>query len=105
MTTRSEVTLVYYAVWWAGRRLSPVDDVPPSNLVTTLQSADLHVYSGDEQKLAWVRSVLIHGLRLSVASVADVLAAVKEAWMSINSRHITDYSRHISETTLAWLWN
>jgi len=81
--------VVYYAVWWAGRWLLPVDDVPPSSLSTSLQSgADLQLYTGAEQNLAWVRSVIVRGLRLSAASVADVLAAVKEAWMSINSKQI-----------------
>jgi len=82
---RSEVTLIYYVVQCAGRSLSPVNDPPPASLTTSLQSVNLNVYSGAAQNLLHVRSILIHGRLLSAGSIAELLAAIRQAWMSINS--------------------
>jgi len=82
---RSEVTLVYYVVRWSGRWLSSVDDPPPPGLITTLQSTQLDVYTGAEQDLIHVRSVLIRGRVLSAGSISDLLAAVQQAWLSVNA--------------------
>ena len=85
VTIRSEVTRVYYVVWWAGRWLSSVDDSPPSSLNTSLESNNLDSYGGAEQNLARVRSVLVRGRVLSAGSVDDLLAAIQQAWLSVNS--------------------
>jgi len=86
--TRTEVTRVYYGVWWSGQWLSPVDDRAPSALDSSLQTIDLVVYSGAEQNLVRVRSVLIRGERLSVAASDDVAAAIQQAWRGINRTNV-----------------
>ena len=79
------VLRVYYVVWWSGRWLSTVDDPPPPGLNTSLQSMQLISYTGAMQDLLQVRSILIRQYVLSVGSVADLLTAIRQAWMSINS--------------------
>ena len=76
------MTRVYYAVWWSGRWLSPVDDSPPPRLNASL---DQSVYAGADINLVLVRSVLVRGRVLSAGSVDDLLAAIRQAWLSLNS--------------------
>jgi len=82
VVVRTEVSRVYYVVWWSGRWLSPVDDSPPPGLNTSFEQS---VYTGDEMNLGRVRSLLVRGRVLSVGSVNNLLAAVRQAWLSLNS--------------------